>query len=219
MLKHFTNKKGFTTYDVIIAFVIASYVLVNATEFFTTDINVDGNQELRSQAVKYATEGIWNVEKIIKTNKRRFAPPECWKTIATEDVCDPLTSPMMATVGYPVEEYAVFTDHIDGTASLIAPAASGEFEDNVVEARESNSFSLHKLYTGPNNTESIVTSDVLGSENTYFYRQIRIGAHEVDVDADGVYEEALAVTSTVKWPYKNKINSISVSRRFINVNY
>lgn len=181
-------------------------------------VDIRGQEKLRVQAADLAESGLSKVDVILKTNKRRYADPGCWKTIETADACDPLNSPMMAVVGSGAEEYSIHSDYIDFTPALIPPAISGEFDDSTILAREANSFSVHRKYLGPDNTKPILTSNVPDSENTYFYHRIEVTAREYDFDGDGVMEEQLNVTSSVKWPYRNRVKTYSTSRSFMHYN-
>lgn len=216
--KKISSKKAFTMAGVMIAIVLIEAVLFTSGRWLKQVIELKGEQKSRMQVVRLAEGGLDNVSKIIKTNKRRFAPPQCWKTITTEDVCDPMTSPMMATVGGGTEKYSLPPDNADFTPALVPLLGSGEFEDSTILARESNSLSIHRKYLGPNETKPVLTSNVLGSVNTYFYRQIEIVAHEYDFDGDGTSEELLTVISSIKWPEHNKVRTYSTSRSFMSGN-
>lgn len=178
-------------------------------------VYINGGQETRAQAVILAEGGLNLVESIIRTNRRRHADPGCWKTITTEDVCNSLTSPMMAINAGPIEEYSLHFDYVDHTDALLPPTGSGEFEDLAILAREANSFSIHEKHLGPNETKPIISPDVPNSKNLYFYRRIRIKAQEIDLNGDGDDEEILRVESSVKWPDGNSVKEYVDSRIFM----
>lgn len=214
-MKKFTNKKAFTMFDITVCTSLILGVVATFGLWSRRQVYINGGQETRAQAVILAEGGLNLVEGIIRTNRRRQADPGCWKTITTEDVCNSSTSPMMAIVNGPIEEYSLHFDYVDHTDALFPPTGSGEFEDSAILAREANSFSIHEKYLGLNETKPVISPDVPNSKNLYFYRRIRIKAQEIDLDGDGDDEEILRVESSVKWPDGNSVKEYVDSRIFM----
>lgn len=214
-IKNFTGKRGFTTTDLVACTFVLSIAVPVAGFLSYRQINVGGGQKIRAQAVELAEGGLDLVGSIMRTNRRRHADPGCWKTITTEDVCNSSTSPMMAINLGPIEEYSLHFDYIDHTDALLPPTGSGEFEDSAILARETNSFSIHEKYLGPNETKSILSADIPNSKNLYFYRRIRVKAEERDLNGDGDDEEILRVESAVKWPDGIRVKEYVTSRIFM----
>lgn len=169
-------------------------------------------------AALFANEGIEEVRNLIDTNHIRFAPPACWKTITTEDVCNSSTSPMIDTVDGQPSFYALPPDYIDFTASLVS-ATNNDFSDSAVMARISNPYSIHKTFFGPDDTLPLFTGQRIGSTNTFFMRQISAELSTPDLNQDGntdPEEETLTITSKVKWPSHTRVYAYKSVVTFTN---
>lgn len=165
-------------------------------------------QEMSFQAKLFAEGNLEWIEEIITINSRIYTAPECWKTITLEQVCDPLTSPMMAKIGDDAQYYVM---HF-GYPTLIPVDEFTEFSDEMVIAREFNIFYSNQIYLGAGNAEPIPES--ITAESDYFYDIIKIKAFEADLDNDMRKKEALEVVNTVKWANGNKVEEYSMTRIF-----
>ncbi|MBT6068844.1 hypothetical protein HOG48_03740 [Candidatus Peregrinibacteria bacterium] len=219
MLEYFKQKRAETILEVVIALFIIAIGVTTSSVVLNRAMNVTASNQLWEQAVFFAKEGLEATRNVRDTNWMKFADEECWKTIETSDVCDSLNSPMMAEVGSGESYYSVFFDHVDFTWSLEGPIlAINEFSDAAVLMRLPNEYSIHQRFLEADEGKPVFIGESFEAENTNFYRQIRIEALELDVDGDSSTdpEEVLVVTSTMKWPYRKKVNTYSVTTLLTN---
>ena len=210
---NYMNKRAETLLEVVMALFIVGVGVTTSSAVLNRTLNVTASNQLWLQAAFFAKEGLESVRNIRDTNWIKFAPEECWKATETANLCDPATSPMMADSSSPDNYYTIFFDYVDFTPQLNGPiVTANEFTNSAILSRLPNVYSIHKKFLNPSTEENpVFGEDVSGSENTMFYRQIRIQFDEIDLDGDGIYEEVLEVTSSVKWPYRNKVNTYTIS--------
>lgn len=223
-MKNFSNKRAETLLEVIIALFIVGMGVTTSSMILNRALNVTASNQLWVQAAFFAKEGVEAVRNIRDTNWIKFAPEDCWKTRETGNVCDPATSPMMADSANDENYYAIFFDYIDFTWNLEGPITStNEFTNGAILSRLPNNYSIHEKLLSPSaappdSQRPIYIEDVSGADNTNFYRQIKIEHAMLNVDNDSstTSEEVLIVTSTVKWPYRNKVNTYGLTTILTN---
>ena len=211
-LKSVKSKRAETILEVTVALFIVGIGLATVSMVVNRVLNVTTRNELFLHGSFFAKEGIEAVRNIRDTNWLRY-PSECWATIQTTSTCDP-TGPMLTVgPGY----YSTCFDFAEFTWEL--NPASGPLIDTDVLFRNNNEYRIYKEYftSIPTYGEPVYTGQTLGFEPTDYYRMIEVEpVNGVDFDDDGSdpnqYDgEAIKVTSTVKWPYKNEVFSYSVS--------
>src|SRR3990167_1423268 len=147
MLKHLTNKRAETILEVTIALFVIGVVLNVQSITSNRMLNLTAQNHLRENGEFLAREGLEGVFDMRETNYLRYAPPECWKTIETTDVCDPSTSLMMDDTTPGAKFYSIFFDHLDFTWNLENQMEASQsnflFDDNAVLARLPNIYSIH----------------------------------------------------------------------------
>ncbi len=207
---HLSSRRAETILEATIALFILGTGITVMTVMSNRVLNLTAESKLHLQAKHFAQGGIDLVRTVRDTNTLRFANPACWNTLASGDVCDPVNDEKMAT-GTDPELYSIFFDHTAFTPAL-TPSEAGDFSTSAILSRVATGTSLHRLYTGANDTLPIIIGQSISAENTNFYRQISITSVSPNLDANpATNAESMLVTSTVKWPYRTQVREYSIS--------